>query len=74
MVQMVGFGELVGNRGKKVLNHEGGLCHVNEFRFYYEGNGESLNNIKEKNNVILSAAHYKNVWKVYGGRIVSTLP
>lgn len=61
-------------RGKEVLDHEGGLCHINESRFYQEGNWESLDNIKEENDVILSAAHYRNVWKVYGGRIDSTLP
>lgn len=39
-------------KGKQDLDHEGHLCHVNESRFYCEGNGESLNNIKEENCMI----------------------
>lgn len=50
---MAGFGELVGNREvRRVLDYEAGLCHVNESRFYYEGNWESLDNTKEENDVI----------------------
>lgn len=44
---MAGFGGHVGKRGKQNLDHERHLCHVSESRFYWEGNGESLDNIEE---------------------------
>lgn len=70
---MAGFGELIGNREiRRAWIMKGG--YVMLMSSYCEGSGESLNNTKEENDVIWSVVHYKDVWKVYGGRIDSTLP
>lgn len=70
---MAGFGELVGDREirRAWIMKE---VHIMLISSYCEGSGESLNNTKEENYVIWSAVHYKDFWKVYGGRIDSTLP